>query len=119
MTTFFEKIRSKLIHSKIFAQRTLGYVAILNTVILLYLFLSDIKKYGIYIDIQKWFIPILLAGAVLLVLVGYFEDKMGFFEEENKAVTRRTPQMNEIITRLDKIEKRLENNALKTKVPKK
>ncbi|MFA6088472.1 MAG: hypothetical protein WC755_01285 [Candidatus Woesearchaeota archaeon] len=107
MESFAKKLRSKIVHSKIFAQRTLGYVAIMNTVILLYLFLSDIKKYGIYIDIQKWFIPILLTGAVLLVFIGYLEDKLGFFEQENKAINERVPQTQEILKRLDRIEEKL------------
>lgn len=107
MSEFLKKIRSKIVHAKIFSQRTLGYIAILNAVMLLYLTLSDLKKYGVNVNIQHWFIPILLFFAFILVFVGYLEDKFGFFEEENKAVNRRNPQMSEVLERLERIEKKL------------
>jgi hypothetical protein len=42
-----------------------------------------------------------------MILFGYLEDKAGFYREESKAAAKRNPYFNEILERLDKIEKKL------------
>jgi hypothetical protein len=106
--SLFEKLRSKLIHAKLFYQRTLGYISLINASMILFLFLSDIEKYGIDIDIRKWYIPLLLVGAFLFILLGYIEDKFGFFKAETEAANRRNPQLSQILEKLEKIEKDIE-----------
>ncbi len=74
---------------------------------ILYLFLSDLKKYNILISIETWFFPILVLGIFLLILFGYIEDRLGFYRTEQEEVTERTPQMNAILKKLEHVEREL------------
>ena len=102
-----KKIRSKLVHSKLFINRTMSWISMINAGMLLFLVLSRLEVYGINIDIGKWFFPIFILTILLMLIFGYMEDKLGFYKEESRAATRRNPYMNEIINKLDKIDKRL------------
>jgi len=100
-----KKFREKFILYKIFYQRSLSYVSLINSAMILFLFLSDLKKYNIFISIETWFIPILIVGILLLIGFGYLEDRFGFYRTEQQEVTQRTPQMNEILEKLKSLEK--------------
>ncbi|MBT3465389.1 hypothetical protein HN827_02825 [archaeon] len=104
----FDKLRSKFVHSKIFYQRALGYISIINSSMILFLFLSNLEKYGIDIDLKNWFVPLLIIGVIGLIFVGYMEDKLGIFTAESGARTKRNPQMQMIIDKLEAIEKDVE-----------
>lgn len=103
---FFE-LRKFLIYSKLWIQRTMSWVAIINSGMILFLVLSKLQDYGIRIYITAWFIPIYLGVVFLMILFGYLEDKAGFHREELKAQSMRNPYFEEIIKRLDNIENRL------------
>jgi hypothetical protein len=110
-----KKFREKFILYKIFYQRSLSYVSLINSAMILYLFLSDLKKYNILISIETWFFPILVLGIFLLILFGYIEDRLGFYRTEQQEVTQRTPQMNSILKKLDFVEKELREIKKKIK----
>jgi len=59
---------------------------------------------------KTWFFPVYLIVILIMILFGYLEDKLGFFSEEARIVTRRNPQMEEILRRLEKIEKKIDNS---------
>ncbi|MBR9699059.1 hypothetical protein GOV09_01220 [Candidatus Woesearchaeota archaeon] len=101
------KIRSKLTHAKVFMHRALTYASIINMALILFLALSNLEKYGMDIRLETWGIPIFILLIVMLVLLGFLEDRLGFFEEEQKVTAKRNPHLNEIIKRLDRIEKKL------------
>ena len=103
----FQNLRSKIVHAKIFSQRGISYISIINSGMILFILLSSLEKYGVDIEIQKWFFPILVLGLFLITFMGYIEDKLGFYSTELKASQRRNPQINEILERLDRIEKKL------------
>jgi hypothetical protein len=100
----WKDFRKKFIDYKIFYQRSLGYISLVNSAMILFILLSDLKKYGVFIDIKTWFFPILIGGIFLLILFGYLEDKLGFFRTEQEEATKRTPQMNAILEKLNHIE---------------
>lgn len=100
-------IKSKFIHAKIFAQRTMTYVSILNTMMLLFLILKSLKDYGFNLNLKIWFIPIMVVGLFMLVLIGYIEDRLGMYRMEIEAVHNRSPQLVEILAKVKDIEKRL------------
>ena len=102
-----EKIRSKVVHSKIFIQRAMTWVSIINAGMLLFLVLSQLERYGINIQIKTWFIPLFICTLLLMVIFGYLEYKLGFYQAETEAVTRRNPYFKRIEERLDRIEKKL------------
>jgi len=100
-------VRRKLVRTKLYYQRALGYISIVNSAMLLFLLLSNLEKYGIDLDIKQLFFPILIFGVLAMILFGYFEDKWGFLREETHFVSKRNPDMQEILDRLERIEKKL------------
>ncbi|MBN2423139.1 hypothetical protein JXB41_08000 [Candidatus Woesearchaeota archaeon] len=85
----------------------MSYVSIINSGMILFMVLSNLEKYGIDIDIARWFFPILFLGILGLVFLGFIEDRLGFYRTEIKTSQKRNPQMNEILRRLDRIEKKI------------
>lgn len=106
LKTFFE-LRKFLIYGKLWIQRTMSWIAIVNSGMILFLVLSKLQDYGMKIYITAWFIPIYFAVIILMIFFGYLEDKAGFHREEARAETMRNPYFKEIIERLDRIEKKL------------
>lgn len=107
MIRLFFKIREFLVYGKLWMQRTMSWIAVINSGMILFLVLSKLQEYGIKIYITAWFIPIYLAVIFLMMLFGYLEDRAGFHREESRAIGKRNPYFEEIIERLDKIEKKL------------
>mgnify|MGYP001272456009 CR=1 FL=1 len=103
----FFKFRKLLVYSKVWAQRTMSWVAILNSGMILFLVLSKLQEYGFLIHITKWYIPIFIGIIFLMVLFGYIEDRAGFHREEKRAQTGKDPYIKEIIERLTRIEKKV------------
>jgi len=104
---FFEKFRYLIVRFRVYMMRAGSYISLVNTAMILFLFLSNLEKYGIDVDIKDWIIPLFMVGILGMVLFGYIEDKLGFYAEEQKTTQMRSPVFNEIISRLDRIEKKL------------
>ena len=85
----------------------MSWLAILNSGMILFLVLSKLQDYNVNIHITKWYFPIFVLTISLLILFGYIEDKAGFHKEEIKRVTEKNPVFNEILNRLDRIEKKI------------
>ena len=90
--------------------RTSSYISLINTAMILFLFLSNLEKYNIDIRIQDWIVPLFFIALCSMFLFGYIEDKLGFHTQEQRAKQSRSPYFNEILDRLEKIEKKLEKN---------
>lgn len=103
----FFKIRGFVVYSKVWMQRTMSWIAIVNSGMILFLVLSKLQDYGVKIYITAWFIPIYFAIILLMMIFGYLEDRAGFHREELRAQSERNPYFKEIIKRLDKIEKKI------------
>ena len=102
-----KRLRSKLVHSKVYLQRALGYASLVNLALVLFLALSNLEKYGIDIPLERWGIPLFILLFLVLILFGFLEDRLGFFAEEQQVTSQRNPQMKEILARLARIEKKL------------
>ena len=109
----FFSFRKILIYSKLWIQRTMSWVAMVNSGMILFLVLSKLQDYGIKIYITAWFIPIYIAIILLMILFGYLEDRAGFYREESREATKRNPYFREILERLSKIEKDLRKSKKK------
>lgn len=88
--------------------RTSSYISLVNTGMILFLFLSNLEKYNVDIEIKDMIIPIFIIGLMGMFLFGYLEDKLGFYQQEQKTTQSRSPYLKEIIDRLDKVEKKLD-----------
>ncbi len=103
----FFKFREFVVYSKIWMQRTMSWIAIVNSGMILFLVLAKLQDYGIKIHITAWFIPIYFAIILLMLFFGYLEDRAGFHREELRAQTEKNPYFKEIVEKLDKIEKKI------------
>ena len=75
---------------------------------ILFLVLAKLQDYGFQIYITAWFIPIYIAVLLIMLIFGYIEDKAGFHMEESRAAAEKNPYFSEIIQRLEKIEKKID-----------
>ncbi len=104
---FLIKLRRIFTKNKVFIQRALGYMTMVNSGMILFLLLSKLQDYGISIYITRWFFPIFMLGIVAMILVGYLDYRFGFHREEMRARSEQNPYMGEILERLDRIEKKV------------
>lgn len=88
--------------------RSMTYVGMINSAMILFLLLSNLEKYGIDIDLRSWMIPLVITGIFVLVIWGFIEDKLGLWRYEQKVSTDRNYHTNEILKKLTEMEKRLE-----------
>jgi hypothetical protein len=98
----FKIIRSRIVHSKMYMQRSMTYLTILNSAMLL---LTVMHSFNL--DRRVWFIPTYILGVAGLLLWGYAEDKLGFHREERKMMEQRNPLMKEVLERLERMEAKL------------
>jgi glucan phosphoethanolaminetransferase (alkaline phosphatase superfamily) len=103
----FFGFRKVLVYGKVWAQRTMSWIAVLNSAMILFLVLAKLQEYGIGISITRWFIPIFILLVILMIFFGYLEDKAGFHREELHEITKRNPVYAEILERLERIEKKI------------
>lgn len=103
----FFSVRRVLVYSKVWAQRTMSWIAILNSAMILFLVLAKLQEYGIKIAITRWFIPLFLLLVLAMIVFGYFEDRAGFHREEIHEIAKKNPVYSEILERLDRIEKKM------------
>lgn len=102
------KLRNLLIQLKVYMGRTSSYISLVNTAMILFLFLSNLEKYEIDIRIEKLILPMFIFGLSLMLFFGFLEDRLGFYRQEQKTVQSRSPYFKEIIDRLEKIEKKIQ-----------
>ncbi len=105
--TIFQRMRRLLAESKVRLQRSMSYVAIINSGMILFLMLSRLKEFGIDIQLTHWFLPLFVISIFGAIAVGHVDIKLGFFSEESRAVTKRNPVFSDIQERLERIENKL------------
>ena len=103
-----EKILKLLVRIKMYMARSMTYVGMINSAMILFLLLSNLEKYGIDIDLKSWMIPLVIIGIVVLVVWGFIEDQIGLWRYEQKVSTDRNYHTNEILKKLTDMEKRVE-----------
>ena len=102
------RIRDRLVLYKIYLMRTLSYVSIFNSIMIMFLAISGLREYGVEIDLKVWFAPIVIVGTTGLIFVGWLEDRLGGYRKENQLRTERTPQFGEILKHLEDLKKDVE-----------
>jgi len=102
------KLRDFIIKVKVYMARTSSYISLINTAMILFLFLSNLEKYNIDIDIRNWIVPIFFVGISGMLLFGYLEYRF-VYQQEQKTTQAKSPYFKEILKRLDRIEKKLKN----------
>jgi len=74
----FSIFREKFVKVKFYITRSISYMSIANSCMILFLFLAKFEDYGINIRLQEWGIVIYITGFLLMVILGYLEVKLGF-----------------------------------------
>jgi hypothetical protein len=100
-------MKRKIALSKMYMSRTASYLALVNAGMILFLVLTRLEDYGRDIEIEQYFLPILLGGFLILGLFGWLEDRLGFHQLEREHIEKRNPYMKKILDKLDNIEKKL------------
>lgn len=102
-----ERIKRLMMGIKTRIQRANTWLSLFNSAMIFFLFLSKLKEFGYNIDIGQWFLLLLIAGALMLVLIGWVEDKLGFWRLELKMIGERSPYFKDIMRKLSRIEEKL------------
>ena len=107
MKEIFVKLRNLFIQLKVYMGRTNSYIGLINTAMILFLFMSNLEKYSIDINIQSWIVPLFIIGLFGMFLFGFLEDKLGFYKQEQKTTQSRSPYFSQILKKLDKLEEKV------------
>ena len=59
-----EKILKLLVRIKMYMARSMTYVGMINSAMILFLLLSNLEKYGIDIDLKSWMIPLVISQVI-------------------------------------------------------
>jgi hypothetical protein len=73
---------------------------------LIWVSLANLDRYK-DINIGFWLIPIMAISGFILILIGYLEDRAGYFQQEQNVIGKRNPYLVETLERVKKIEMRL------------
>lgn len=88
-----EWLRNRLMYLKFCMSRTIGYVSIINSGMLLYLVLSERVDWGL----EEFFIPIFALGFFSIALLGWIEIKyFKGYDEETRIAFIRNPLMMDV-----------------------
>ena len=104
----FFGLRKVMVYGKVWAQRTMSWIAVLNSAMILFLVLAKLQEYGVSISITHWFIPLFIILIIIMIFFGYLEDRAGFHREEIHEIAKRNPIYSEILERLDRLEKKID-----------
>jgi len=75
----------RLIRYKIYLQRSIGYLSIINSLMIFYLFSKSIGLPAIFIPV------VILAGIMGMLILGYLDHRF-ILEKENELLVNKTPQ---------------------------
>ncbi len=101
--SMLKKIRTKSMLAKQYVARTVTYVSLINSGMILFLFLIQLKGLGIVnFDIESYFIPIFIGGLICLFILGWLEIKLfKGIQEELRISFQFTPQLVEMQSKLN------------------
>jgi hypothetical protein len=104
----FSLVRKSFTAVKIMINRSLSYLSIANSLMIGVLFLTSLQQRGININIPVLMPFIIVSTLILLVVVGWIDDKLGMHNEENRITSSKNPYTLEMIERLKRIEEKLD-----------
>ena len=102
-------LRRLLIHWKVYMTRTSSWLSVVNSGMIFFL-VFDIQS-------KKLLIPIFIGTVVLLITLGYIDTNiLKLFREESRITANNTPQLVEILQKLDKLEKLIKEKSHAKKI---
>lgn len=95
------------INLKVYISRAGSYISMLNTGMILLLFLSQLKAYGFNINLTKWAIPLYCLTIILLIILGYLDNKLGIHKYEVSITQKQNTDIQEILKEIKEIKEKL------------
>ena len=98
-------LRNKLMLFKQYISRTVTYLSIINSGMILFLFLSKLKEGGyISAELDKYFYIIFATGIISLLIIGWIDIKyLRAMQEENTIAFNLQPPMVEMKNKIDEM----------------
>lgn len=98
-------LRNKLMLFKQYISRTVTYLSIINSGMILFLFLSRLKEAGyIQANLDKYFYVIFIVGLIALLILGWIDIKyLKAMQEENTINFYYQPPMVEMKSKIDEM----------------
>ena len=93
---------------KIMLARSQSYIAIANVGMVLFLFLAKFEDFGINIALEKWYVPIFVGSMIAMMIVGYLDDRLGFFSEEQRMKSDKNPYFVKIMREIREVNKKID-----------
>ena len=100
-------IRVSLARLKIYVSRATTYMSLLNSGMLIFLLLAQLKTFGINISLTTYALPVFILSMLGCIFLGYLDWKLKIYEEENRQSTSTNPQVMEILNRVKSIEEQI------------
>jgi len=99
---------NRLARIKIYLQRTSNYMSLSNFFVLTLFALTNLFHFTL-----RWWQAALLLPCILvfLAILGWAEDRLGVLREEQRTYFQRVPQIDDILERLNHIEKLVHKEA--------
>ena len=97
-----KNIKYNLMYLKFLFSRGNGYLNLINTSMILIIFLRNFN-----LDLRKYYIPLMILGIFLLLSIGYIEDKLELYKAEIDVIQKKNTKLNNILNSLDRIESKL------------
>jgi len=110
MKKFFKLIRSKMINAKIYIARTMSWVSIMNSLMLVFLVIERLSSLGVIKgDLGNSLIFVILIWFCLLVFLGWIEvKKIKFPQTESVKMLELNPPMKNAFIKIDNINKKMD-----------
>ena len=115
MKNQLKKFREKLILLKMCITRSSSYITLINSGMILFLFLSKLKEANIIkIHIRDYFIPLFIIGIFSLMVIGWIEIKyLKGMSTELKMVWEFNPEFRKLKKQVDSIYYKINKYNLK------
>jgi len=111
MNKLFTLVRGKLIDVKIYIARTMSWISITNSLMLVFLVIERLSSLGIIKgDLGDSLIFVVVGWFLLLVLLGWIEvKKMQVPHAESLKMLEFNLPMKHVVTKVDEIDQRIKN----------
>jgi len=93
-----KKIVNKFVRLKVYAQRSLIYYQLLNSFLIILIFLS---RYELHFLIK---VGAIILSVCTIIIIGYFDTRWKILEREQEHFNQENKSIQEILERLERIE---------------
>ena len=109
MKNILQKIKSRIIDTKIYIARTMSWVSMANSLMLVFLVVERLKSLGVIKgDLGNSIILVVACWFCILVFLGWLEvKKIKAPHTESKKMLELNPPMKKAYTQIDSIERRI------------